>query len=67
MTQIVAQPLTRENFAPFGDVIDMGGENRYPINGGKAMRYHDLATAEATGPNAKVLISMVRSTPYEMP
>ncbi|TIV91042.1 MAG: Ureidoglycolate hydrolase, partial [Mesorhizobium sp.] len=25
MSRIVAQPLTRENFAPFGDVIDMGG------------------------------------------
>ncbi|RUU58480.1 ureidoglycolate lyase [Mesorhizobium sp. M2C.T.Ca.TU.002.02.1.1] len=67
MSRIVAKPLTRENFAPFGDVIDMGGDNRYPINAGRAMRYHDLATAEATGPNARVLISMVRGTPYEMP
>ncbi|TGV95638.1 Ureidoglycolate hydrolase, partial [Mesorhizobium sp. M2D.F.Ca.ET.145.01.1.1] len=67
MSRIVAQPLSRENFAPFGDVIDMGGDNRYPINGGKAIRYHDLATAEAAGPNARVLISMVRGKPYEMP
>ena len=41
------RPLTRENFAEFGDVIDTGGDNHYPINGGKAERYHDLATAEA--------------------
>ncbi|TKB79659.1 MAG: Ureidoglycolate hydrolase [Mesorhizobium sp.] len=67
MTRIVARPLTRENFAEFGDVIDMGGDNHYPINGGKAERYHDLATAEARGPNARVLISMVRGTPYELP
>jgi len=47
VTRITAQKLTREAFAPFGDVIDMGGGNHYPINGGKAERYHDLATAEA--------------------
>ncbi|MER9656628.1 ureidoglycolate lyase [Mesorhizobium sp. M0152] len=67
MTRIVARPLTRESFAAFGDVIDMSGDNHYPINGGKAERYHDLATAEATGPNGRVLISMVRGTPYELP
>ena len=36
-----ARPLTREAFAEFGDVIDTGGDNHYPINGGKAERYHD--------------------------
>ena len=59
--------LTREAFAEFGDVIETGGDNHYPINGGKAERYHDLATAEAQGPNARVLISIVRGTPYEFP
>ena len=44
MTRIVAQPLTRESFAEFGDVIDTDGDNHYPINGGKCERYHDLAT-----------------------
>jgi ureidoglycolate lyase len=64
---IVAQPLTRESFAPFGEVIEIGGDQHFPINGGKAERYHALATADATGPNARVLISTVRSTPYELP
>ena len=67
MKRIVARPLTREAFAAFGDVIDTGGDNHYPINGGKAERYHDLATAEAQGPNGRVLISIVRGTPYEFP
>jgi ureidoglycolate lyase len=67
VTRIIARPLTRDSFAGFGDVIDLGGDNHYPINSGKAERYHDLATAEATGPNARVLISMVRGTPYELP
>ena len=64
---ITARPLTRENFAEFGDVIDTGGDLHYPINGGKAERYHDLATAEAIGPNARVLISIFKGTPYEFP
>ena len=48
---IVAKPLTRENFAAFGDVIDTGGDLHYPINSGKTERYHALAKPEATGPN----------------
>jgi len=64
---IVAEPLTRDGFAEFGDVIDTGGANHYPINGGRTERFHDLATAEATGPNARVIISMARGTPYEFP
>src|SRR4029077_15361491 len=67
MKNIVARMLTREAFAEFGDVIDTGGGKHYPINGGRAERYHDLATAEAQGPNARVLISIVRGTPYEFP
>ena len=68
MTRIItARPLTREAFAPFGDVIDAGTDNHYPINGGKAERFHALAAAEAEGPNARVLISIVRGTPYEFP
>jgi ureidoglycolate lyase len=67
VTRIAARALTREAFSAFGDVIDMGGDTHYPINGGKAERYHDLATAEATGPNGRVLISMVRGTPYDLP
>ncbi|MDW6024950.1 ureidoglycolate lyase [Mesorhizobium sp. BAC0120] len=68
MTRIItARPLTREAFAPFGDVIDTGTDNHYPINGGKAERFHALAAAEAEGPNARVLISIVKSRPYQLP
>lgn len=68
MTRIItAQPLTREAFAPFGDIIDFDGAVHYPINGGRAERFHDLAPVEAAGPNARVLVSLVRGTPYELP
>jgi ureidoglycolate lyase len=64
---ITAQPLTRENFAPFGDVIDAEGDAHYPINGGKTERYHALARPEATGPGGHVLISLGKATPYDVP
>lgn len=68
MTRIItAQPLTREAFAPFGDVLDVDWGNHYPINNGKCERYHDLAKVEANGPNARVLISIFRGTPYDLP
>lgn len=64
---ITAQPLTREAFAPFGDVLDTDWANHYPINNGKCERYHDLAKVEAEGPNARVLISIFCGTPYDLP
>ena len=67
MRILAAQPLTREAFAPFGDVLDTDWPNHFPINRGKCERYHDLAGVEATGENARVLISIFRGTPYGFP
>ncbi|MBX3578807.1 MAG: ureidoglycolate lyase [Rhizobiaceae bacterium] len=68
MTRLItARPLTRENFAPFGDVIESGGAHHYPINGGRCERYHDLARVEAAGDHARVLISIFKGTPYDLP
>jgi len=68
LKKIFAQPLTREAFAPFGDVISADGwTNHYPINSGRTERFHALAEADATGPNARVLISIARGQPYAMP
>ncbi|MDP3895683.1 MAG: ureidoglycolate lyase [Mesorhizobium sp.] len=66
MKTILAQPLTREAFAPFGDVLDTAGPS-YPINAGMTQRFHDLARVEAEGPNARVLISIFRGQPYAFP
>ena len=64
---VVAEPLTRAAFAPFGDVIDTDWDNHFPINQAKCERYHDLAPVEAVGPNARVLISIFKGTPYDFP
>ncbi|MCV0393998.1 MAG: ureidoglycolate lyase [Rhizobiaceae bacterium] len=67
MRRIIAEPLTREAFAEFGDVIDTDWPDHFPINGGMTERYHDLARVEAEGPNARVLISIFRGKPYAFP
>ena len=64
---ITARPLARENFAPFGEVIDFDTDSHYSINGGRCERYHALAKPEATGPNGHVLINLFRGTPYDFP
>lgn len=67
MMRIVAEPLTREAFAPFGDVIETEGAHSFPINSGMTTRFHDLARVEARGENARILISIFRGQPYEFP
>ncbi|QND50503.1 ureidoglycolate lyase (plasmid) [Phyllobacterium sp. 628] len=67
MREIIAQPLTREAFRPFGDVIEVEGSASFPINHGMCDRYHDLAKVETTGENARTLISLLRGKPYELP
>lgn len=60
--ELIAQPLTRQAFEPFGDVIEVD-ENRchYTINGGATERYNALAVTEANGENSRIAISIFRS------
>jgi ureidoglycolate lyase len=64
---LTAIPLTRQAFAPFGDVLDTDCPTHFPINRGKCERYHDLATVEAAGTDARVFISIFKGTPYPFP
>ena len=67
MKTIEIKPLTREAFAPFGDVIEMEGAANFPINAGKCTRFHDLAKIETTGEKARPMISLLRGEPYPLP
>ncbi|WP_027967380.1 ureidoglycolate lyase [Halomonas halocynthiae] len=67
MLELVAQPLTAEAFAPFGDVIDSRTSDHFPINAGRTQRHHDLAQVETLGENARPLISIFVSQPVEVP
>lgn len=65
---IYAKPLTREGFAPFGDVIDKSGvDDRIPINNGHARRLPPLGEAVSHGQGSKVAISIVEGDPYHCP
>lgn len=66
--QIVPKALTRENFAKFGDVIEVSNEaQNFSINDGFTQRYHDLAAVDVTENNGRTLINIFRSTPLEQP
>ena len=63
--EIVAQPLTREAFAPFGEVIDTAGADAFPINQGRTERFHALAAVELSGEGAQGILSIFRGQPLE--
>lgn len=67
MPTITAEPLTREAFAPFGQVIETAGAHHYPINSGRTERYHDLAKVEVAGVHARPLISIFDGQPVTLP
>jgi ureidoglycolate lyase len=67
MKTIDIKPLTREAFAPFGQVIEQQGAHQLLINAGKCTRYHDLAYIETTGEKARPMISLLRGEPYPLP
>lgn len=63
---ITAQPLTAAGFAPFGDVLEVGGEAR-AINAGMCQRYHDRARMDFEGGRAGISIfhAQLRALPYQ--
>ena len=65
--QIQAEFLTREAFAPFGDVIEKKGYDSFPINRGKCQRHHALSTAEVMGDDARVIMSIFAGQAYQLP
>lgn len=62
------QPLTPEAFAPFGQVISADtAAQRYPINGGTAERFHDLARIDTTRDGGRPVLSLFRAQPRQLP
>lgn len=64
---LTIQPLTREAFAPFGEVVEFEGRDFFPINNGMADRYHELANVQLGGKDSRAIISLVASRQFEMP
>ena len=61
------EPLTREAFAPFGEVISPDPASMRLINGGNTERYDALATVETEGEGAVAVISIFRGAPRKFP
>lgn len=65
---IVAQPLSLENFAPYGEVIECSDKvKHFKINQGFTTRFHDLANVDVSEDDGRAIISIFRSTPLELP
>ena len=60
-------PLTKQTFAPFGDVIERTPESIRLINGGTTERHHALAAPEAAGEGARVILNIFRGQPRAFP
>ena len=67
MPTISIEPLTREAYAPFGQVIETAGAHHYPINSGNCERFHDLARIELGGVHARPLISIMQARHFTLP
>ena len=64
--QLEVKPLTKDAFAPFGDVIETEGSDHFLINNGSTRRYHDLAKVELLN-DGHALINIFQATPLEYP
>ena len=64
---IIARPLTREVFAPFGEVIEKAGSETRLINNGMCTRHHDLARVEIIGEGGRPSVNIFAGKPYAMP
>lgn len=64
---LTVRPLTREAFAPYGEVIEASDAvQHFTINAGNTERYHDLARIEP-GPDGRVIVSLFRGQPRALP
>lgn len=67
MRLLSPEPLTREAFRPFGDVIGMEGSAHFTINQGFAERFNDLANVEVSMEGGATNVSLFLGTPRPLP
>jgi ureidoglycolate lyase len=61
------EPLTREAFRPFGDVVETAGSNHFTINQGFAERFNDVANVDVTSEGGMTNVSLFDCTPRPLP
>lgn len=63
---LTVRPLTKESFAPFGDVLETDGASVRMINGGTTERFHALGAA-SVDPDGRVIFNIFRGQPRQFP
>ncbi|MAK56008.1 MAG: ureidoglycolate lyase [Pusillimonas sp.] len=61
------EPLTKEAFAPFGDVICTRGNASFPINNGTTQRYHHVGKVQVHGEDGQAGISLAVGGAFSFP
>lgn len=64
---LAIDPLSAESFSSFGDVIETAGRDWLPINNGSTQRFDDLAKLQADGKEARMIMSIFRAQPLQLP
>ena len=67
MIELEIRPLTRDDFMPFGEVIEVNGAEVQIINDGTTERYHDLANVDTCDVEGRTLINIFRGQPRLQP
>ena len=61
------RPLTADDFAPFGDVIDSNNRSFELINNGTARKYAGLATIDISAQEGTPAVSIYHANPMPEP
>jgi ureidoglycolate lyase len=64
---LTARPLTKDEFTPFGDVIETADSEHWTINQGFAERYHDLARIDVGAKGGRPLVNLFRAKARNFP
>ncbi len=62
VVELIPEDLTKENFAPFGDVLEVDGAERLLINEGTTERFHALAALDVADENGAAILSIFRAS-----
>jgi ureidoglycolate lyase len=64
---LTVQSLTKQAFAPFGDVVQTYGAELRMINQGSTERFHDLAKIDVSEKGGSAIVSLFRGQPFAPP
>lgn len=64
---LTARALSKDAFAPFGDVVETEGAELRLINKGSTERFHDLAGIDVTDGGGRAIVSVFRGQAFAPP